>query len=205
MGQPEMQAGTKRVKRRYVVLGIAVVAIVMLSILMVFFYTQALDYRNSKFKTQCASVEEIVSSMPRLSDKINETKDYTLDNGWRRSASLYAEATAESIASLCHVIGVAYAADDERALTFAALKTSFDDLADTLNVCYTDLTSQTRNISSDLSVSLSDSVEALTDMYPLISVGIDDSVDWMEEPYQAVSRMDLEALNDQADLLAAAQ
>ena len=205
MGQPEIRAGPKGAKMKYVVLGIAVASIVILSILMMFFYTQALDYRNSKFKTQCASVEEIMDSIPRLSDKINETNDDTLDNGWRRSASLYAKATSESIASLCNVVGVAYAADDERALTFAALKTSFDDLADTLYVCYTELTSPTRNISSVMSMTLSDSVEVLTDMYPLISIGIDDSVDWMEEPYQAVSRMDLEALNDQADLLAAVQ
>ena len=86
MEQPQVRA--KGRKPLYLMIVIAVVAILMFSLLAAFYYWQAMDYRDAKYKAQYVLVQDILGTVPMARENVTDAVDDLLDNGWRRSAAM---------------------------------------------------------------------------------------------------------------------
>jgi hypothetical protein len=186
-------------------LGITLAALLIFAALAVVFYTQAQDYRSAKYKAQYVLVDEIITSIPLLDEAIGNIVDDLLDNGFRRSAATYAQATAESISGACHSIEVMYPVDDDRGITFSALKVAFSMLAQTTETAYNQLTDPTPDVSEAVETGLLESAVISLSVCSLVSEGIDPEILLEDVSYDLADRMNLATLLDEADALQAAQ
>lgn len=189
----------------FLLLGVTVAMLLVFATLSVFFYYQSEDFRTSKYKAQYVAVEEVVDAIPRMNDAIEEVLDDGLDNGYRRSAAKYVQATAEALSGSCRVIGVMYPSDDARSVTFIALSTSFAELAETAGTAYDQLTDPTPEVSAEVSLALDVSVGIAASIGVLVYEGVDPDIDWMESPYDLLDGMDIAALGALAADLQTAQ
>ena len=185
-------------------IGVTAVALLVFATLSVFFYYQSEDFRTSKYKAQYVAVEEVVDAIPRMNDAVAEVMDDALDNGYRRSAAKYVQATAEAISGSCNVIGVMYPSEDARSETFIALSTSFAELAETAETAYEQLT-DTPEVSVEVSSAFDSSVDIAASIGVLVYEGVDPDIDWTKSPYDLLDGMDIDALAALAADLHAAQ
>ena len=186
-------------------IGVTAVALLVFATLSVFFYYQSEDFRTSKYKAQYVAVENVVDAVPLMNDAVAEVLDDTLDNGYRRSAAKYVQATAEAISGSCNVIGVMYPSGDARSETFLSLSASFAELAGTAEEAYNQLTDPTPEVSTEVSTALDSSADIAASIGVLVYEGVDPEVDWMESPYDLLDGMDIDALAALAADLQAAQ
>jgi hypothetical protein len=203
---PQMaaQGGARRkVSPFSILLSVMVVVILVLSVTALLFARQAEDYHDSKYKAQFVLVDAIVSGTPLATDSIEQMLDSELDNGYRRSAAKFSQATLEAVADACYGIQVMYPSEQDQSMTFRALKVAFSALANATEDGYVQLTDPTPELSTELRASLVSAIPIATGIATLVSAGIDPEADWMECPYDLLSGMDLEALTEQADALMA--
>ena len=208
------QQGIPQQKRKInpwtVMMAVALVVILVLGVLVFIFKAQADDYKASKYRAQIVLVTDIVDSLPVASAAIDEMCDDTLDNGWRRSAAKYAQATVEGISSDCEAVSVMYLIDQDRRLAFENLSVAMTALADTIEQGYGELSTADipqgdRDLSAPIDQSLANSTLLLDDIELLVVQGLDPGVDWEESPYQPVEDMDLDAIEVAAQELLDAQ
>jgi hypothetical protein len=208
------QQGIPQQKRKInpwtVMMAVALVAILVLGVLVFIFKAQADDYKASKYRAQIVLVIDIVDSLPIASAAIDEMCDDTLDNGWRRSAAKYAQATVEGISADCEAVSVMYLIDQDRRLAFENLSIAMTALADTVEQGYAELSTADipqgdRDLSAPIDQSLANSTLLLDDIELLVVQGLDPGVDWEESPYQPVEDMDLDAIEVAAQELLDAQ
>ena len=186
------------------------VVIIVLGAFVFILKAQADDYKASKYRAQIVLVEDIIERLDVASAAIDEMRDDTLDNGWRRSAARYAQATVEGISADCSGISVMYIIDEDRRLAFENLSIAMTALADTVEQGYDELSTADipqgdRDLSVTVDTSLGTSTVILDDIELLVSQGIEPGVDWEAEPYQPVAAMDLPAIETAAQELLDAQ
>lgn len=193
-----------------VMVAAALVVILVLGAFVFILKAQADDYKASKYRAQIVLVEDVVERLDVASAAIDEMRDDALDNGWRRSAARYAQATVESISADCNGISVMYIIDEDRRLAFENLSIAMTALADTVEQGYYELSTADvpqgdRDLSLTVDESLANSTVVLGDIELLVSQGLQPGVDWEVDPYQPVAAMDLPAIETAAQELLDAQ
>ena len=196
----------RAIKRsQIVIVAVVVVALVSVSLLAFVFYIQAQDYRGAKYRAQYVLVMEIYGSIPQLDAAMENVLDESLDNGFRRSAAMYAQGIAESISGACHAIEVMYPASEEKSIVFSELSAAFLRLSETAMTAYDQLTDPTPELSEAIRTALGESSDIAMEVRSLIIVGVDLEVSLEDVSYDLLERMDLTALAAAAEELQAAQ
>lgn len=198
MEQPQVKS--KGRKTLLVVMGVAVAVILLLSALAAFYYSQAMDYRDAKYKAQYVLVQDILVTIPMAQENITDAVDDLLDNGWRRSAALTSSALAASLSSTAHAIQVMYPEGDTRNTVFGNLSAAFASLSQGVYEAYVELSSEAgpleeHDLSVEMDADLRDSRVLLVEISVQVSAGVDPAIDWTTDPYDLLDRMDLEALD----------
>ena len=198
MEQPQVRA--KGRKPLYLMIVIAVVAILMFSLLAAFYYWQAMDYRDAKYKAQYVLVEDILDTIPMASENVTDTVDDLLDNGWRRAASMTASALASELSDSSRAIQVMYPADDQRNIVFGNLSAAFAALSQGAYEAYVQLSSEVgpdeeHDITAEMDSDLTAALDSLGNISAQVLPGVDPAVDWTTEPYDLLDGMDIEALD----------
>jgi hypothetical protein len=186
-----------------VVVSVMAVVILVLSVVALLYARQAEDYHDAKYKAQYLLVSAVVSGIPVATDAVEDMLDSEMDNGFRRSAARYAQATLESIAQACSGIQVMYPSEHDQSVTFRGLAEAFHAFANATQDGYVQLTDPTPELSTELRDSLVSAMPIAGGIATLVSEGIDPEIDWMECPYDLLSGMDLATLVEQADALMA--
>ena len=194
-----------RVRMSTAVVVLALVALLVVSALAMMFYVQAQDFRGAKYRAQYTLVMELYDSIPPLNESIGNVVDDLLDNGFRRSAAAYSQATAEAMSSACHSIEVMYPSDEDKAVTFAALSAAFASLAETAETAYNQLTDPTPDVSQPVEDALVQSAVVMMQIRSLVYEGVDPVVPLEDVSYDLLDRMNLVALASASATLAAAQ
>jgi len=189
----------KKLNTWYLVIGIAVAAILAFTILSVFFYDQAMDYRAAKYKAQYVLVEDMLDVIPITVENITDAINDDLDTGWRRSAALTSSALSYHLADSCHAIQVMYKATDEKSLVFTQLSNALYSLSNGAYDAYDQLSTEFGpDVDHDIDDGLSDRLEeasvALDGIAANLILGIDYDRDWTNDPYDLLDGMDLTAL-----------
>lgn len=203
MEQPQTRKGGRRVL--YVV-GVAVVAMLLLSVLAAFFYLQAQDYRDAKYKAQYVLVQDILGTIPMASENATDAVDDSLDNGWRRSATMTLSALASGMSGTCHAIQVMYPEDDAKNIAFASLTAAFAALSQGAYEAYVELSSEVGpEEEHDLSAEMDEDLRLVPDWLESLDIwleqGIDASRDWTQDPYDLLDGMEVEAIYYHGQLL----
>lgn len=198
MEQPPIKA--KGSKALYVMIVAAVVAILLFSLLAAFYYQQAMDYRDAKYKAQYVLVQDMLGTIPMADENITDTVDDLLDNGWRRSTALTASALASDMSGTCHAIQVMYPADDSRNIVFGNLTAAFAALSQGAYEAYVELSSEVgpdeeHDLSAETDADLRATLGILDDVAAAVQPGIDPEIDWTTDPYDLLDGMDLETLD----------
>ncbi|HIH01957.1 TPA: hypothetical protein HA259_07835 [Thermoplasmata archaeon] len=204
-GQAGEPAAAPRVRTSTVVVALLLIALLLVSALAVVFYVQAQDFRGAKYRAQYTLVMEIYDSIPSLNESLEDVVDDVLDNGFRRSAAAYAQATAEAISGACHSIEVMYPSDEDKAVTFASLAAAFASLADTAETAYDQLTDPTPDVSQPVEEALVESATVIMQIRSLVYEGVDPEVPLEDVSYDLLDRMNLVSLASAAEALDAAQ
>jgi len=189
----------KKLNTWYLVIGIAVAAILAFTILSVFFYGQAMDYRAAKYKAQYVLVEDMLDAIPLTVENITDAINDDLDTGWRRSAALTSSALANHLADSCYAIQVMYKTTDEKSIVFSQLSIALHSLSDGAYDAYVQLSSEFGpDVDHDIDDALSDNLEeasvVLDGIAANLILGIDYDRDWTNDPYDLLDGMDLTAL-----------
>jgi hypothetical protein len=197
MEQP--QAKDKGRKTLLVVVGVAVAAILIVSALAAFYYSQAMDYRDAKYKAQYVLVQDILGTVPMAEENITDAVDDLLDNGWRRSAAMTASALAASLSGSCHAIQVMYPVDDYKNTAFGNLTAAFAALSQGAYEAYLELSSEVgpdeeHDLSEEMDTDLRSVLEPLGNIALELELGIDPDVDVTQDPYDLLDGMNLEML-----------
>jgi hypothetical protein len=188
----------------YVILGIAVVAILIFAATTVFYYNQAKDYSDAKYKAQAVLVVDAYGAA-------NDTKahiEIMLNDSWslgsRRDSALFAQGEANLMAGDCNAIAYMYPSDDERYETFYALSQAIESVSWMVGEGYAQLNGPGHTMNATVTEALNSTAAILGDIYVLMLEGYDTEGDWLNEPYSMVDRMDLGAIGDAVDALNAA-
>jgi hypothetical protein len=197
MGQPQVSAKGRRVV--YLLVVIAVAAILLFSLLASFYYGQAMDYRDAKYKAQYVLVQDLLGTIPLAAENITDAVDDDLDNGWRRSASLTASALAHGLSETSHAVQVMYPSDDDKNIAFASLTDAFAVLSEATYEAYVELSSEAgpleeHDLSEETDSALRDVLDILDTIWSGLERGVDDDRDWAEDPYDLLDGMDVDAL-----------
>lgn len=190
-------------KALMVVVTVAVAAVLLFSLLAAFYYWQAMDYRDAKYKAQYVLVQDILEAIPLTSENITDAVDDDLDNGWRRSAAMTASALAASLSDYSHAVQVMYPADDDRNVVFGNLTEALAALSQAAYGAYVELSSEAgpleeHDLDPETDAVLNASLALLDDISAAIAPGVDPSIDWTVEPYDLLDGMDLDALDEAA-------
>jgi len=200
MGMEQTQVQRKRPKALYLMIGIAVAAILLFSMLAAFYYGQAEDYRQAKYKAQYVLAQDILDTIPMTSENITDAVDDLLDNGWRRSSSLTASGLAAGLSGTCHAIQVMYPVGDDRYVVFGNLTAAFAALSDGAYEAYVQLSSEVgpdedHDLTEEMDADLNAALASLDEIAALVLPGVDPAIDWTTDPYDLLDGMDLEALD----------
>jgi hypothetical protein len=207
MGQQQSNpsTGKVRVNVMYIVLGIAVVAIVVLAALAAFFYQQAQDYRGSKYRAQYVLVEGLISGITGLAGGIDAMANDSLTLGERTAAAYASGATDEQVIMALVVLSEMYHVGEQKFEVFDALATGFHWLAGTISAGTLELEAHGHDLNQSINTSILNSVPILHNITQLLSAGIEIGRDYRESPYHVVALMDLDALAAAAQELNDAQ
>jgi hypothetical protein len=206
MEQP--QAQSKGRKTLLVVVGVAVAVILIVSALAAFYYSQAMDYRDAKYKAQYVLVQDILGTIPMAEENVTDAVDDLLDNGWRRSASMTASALASSLSGTCYAIQVMYPDGDDRNTVFGNLSAAFAALSQGAYEAYVELSSEVgpleeHDLSAETDADLRAALVSMDEIASQVQPGVDPAIDWTTDPYDLLDGMDLEALDAAAVSLSA--
>lgn len=185
----------------YVVTAVSVAAILATSGLAAFYYSQAADYRESKYRAQFQTVNEMVAFLPVANATIGTMLDEDEDNGVRRAAALSGTRIAEMLAGDALSLAVMYVEDDERHIALFALGGAFSGLAALIFEAYEALSSPAHELSEDLVTSLKAAAGIMTAILGYLQQGLEAGVDGIEEPYHVVGRMPLDSISSAAAAL----
>ncbi|MEW5748859.1 MAG: hypothetical protein AB1793_08785 [Candidatus Thermoplasmatota archaeon] len=206
MEQPQERKNGR--KTLLVVVVAAVAAILLLSALAAFYHSQAMDYRDAKYKAQYVLVQDILGTIPMAEENITDAVDDLLDNGWRRSAAMTASALAAGLSEASHSIQVMYPGGDGRNTVFGNLSAAFAALSQGAYEAYVELSSEVgpleeHDLGAETDADLRAALASLDEVSAQVAEGVDPAVDWTTDPYDLLDGMDLDALDAAAAALSA--
>lgn len=192
--QSNLSAGRGRTNAMYIVLGIAVAAILVFSVLAAFFYQQAQDYRGSKYRAQYILVNDLISAVTSLASGIDAMANDSLSSGERTAAAYASGATGEQVVMALVAISEMYHVGEQKFEVFDSLATGFHWLQGTIGAGTQELEAHGHDLNQSINTSILDSVPILHNITQLLSAGIDPAANYRESPYHVVALMDLDAL-----------
>jgi hypothetical protein len=194
--QSQPSANRDRMSIMYIILGIAVAAILVLSALTVVFYQQAQDHKGSKYRAQYVLVENLISGITTLAGGIADMANDSLTVSERTAAAYASEANGEQVVRALMVLSEMYPVEDQKFQVFDKLATGFAWLLGTIDAGALDLESHGHDLNESTNASIVESVPILHNIAQLLAAGIDPARDYRESPYHVVALMDLAALWD---------
>jgi cytochrome bd-type quinol oxidase subunit 2 len=198
------QPGAKAVRLWYVVVAVSVAAILAFSALAAFFYTQAEDYRESKYRAQFQTVNEMVTFLPVANTTVATMLDTDEDNGIRRAASLSGTRILELLAGDALSLAVMYVEDDERHAALFALGGAFSGVAALIFEGYEALSGPAHDLTGDQAAALRTATGIMTAVLGYLQQGLVSGVDGIAEPYHVVAGMPIDSISSAAQALDAA-
>ena len=192
--QPNPSTGKGRMNAMYIVLGIAVAAILVFAALAAVFYQQAQDYKGSKYRAQYVLVEDLISGITTLAGGIDAVANDSLTSGERTAAAYASGATGDQVVMDLVAISEMYHVGEQKFEVFDALATGFHWLQGTIGAGTQELEAHGHDLNQSINTSILDSVPILHNITQLLSAGIEPARDYRESPYHVVALMDLDAL-----------
>lgn len=201
---PPPQPGAKAVNLWYVVISVSVAAILAFSALAAFYYVQAEDYRESKYRAQFQTVNEMITFLPIANTTVDTMLDGDEDNGIRRAAALSGTRIMEMLAGDALSLSVMYVEDDERHTALFALGGAFSGVAALIFEGYEVLSGPAHDLTDDLVTALRTATGIMTAILAYLQQGLVPGVDGIAEPYHVVAGMPLDSISSAAAALDAA-
>jgi len=201
---PKPRTIPKQLKIWYLVIAVSVAAILAFSAMAAFYYMQADDYRESKYRTQFQIVDEMTTYLPVENATVSLMLDTDEDIGMRRAAALSATRIAEMLAGDSFALSVMYNEGDERNEAFFALGAAFSGVATLLYEGYANLSSPSHIFSDDYVHRVSVATGIMTAVLGHLQQGLIAGVDGITDPYHVVGNMSVESIASSAAALQAA-
>lgn len=192
MGQQEAAqppARTKQLKLWYAVIAISVATILAFSVMAAFYYMQAADYRDSKYRAQYQIVDEMTTFLPVENATIETMLDTDLDIGVRRAAAFSGTRIAEMLAGDSFSLAVMYEEGDERRTALFALGGAFSGVATVLYEGYQTLSSPSHVFSEEYVTAIAVATGIMTTILGCLQQGFEPGVDGITDPYHVVGGM----------------
>ncbi|MBN1678254.1 MAG: hypothetical protein JW880_06920 [Candidatus Thermoplasmatota archaeon] len=199
--QPPEKTSPEPLMLWYVVIAVSVAAILVFSALAAFYYTQAADHRDSKYRTQFQIVSDMKTFIPVGNATIGTMLDAAEDNGMRRASALSATRIAEMLSGDAFSLAVMYDEDDERRTTFFALGTAFSGVAIVLFDGYEALSSPSHVFSDDYVLMIETATGIMTAILGYLQQGLLSGVNGISDPYDVVGGMPLDSIASAASAL----
>jgi hypothetical protein len=169
----------------YIVIAVAVAAILAFSAMAAFFYAQATDYKDSKYRTQFEILNEMVTFIPLVNATADIMLDADEDNGIRRAAALSGARMMEMLAGDAFALGVMYDNGSDRNTAFLALGSAFSSVF-TTEYIYT----------------VDSATGVMTQVLGYLQQGFVAGVNGIEDPYHVVGGIPLDSIAASAATLA---
>ncbi len=202
--QPPQKTSPAPLRLWYVVVAVSVAAILVFSALAAFYYTQAADYRESKYRAQFQIVNEMTAFLPLGNATISTMLDAAEDNGIRRASALSATRIAEMLSGDSFSLAVMYDRSDERYSAFFALGAAFSGVATALFEGYEDLSGPSPALSGEYVLMMKTATGIMTAVLGYLMQGVLSGVDGISDPYHVVGGMPLDSIASAAAALDAA-
>jgi len=202
-GKSPDPGANKGSKISYLVIGVAVAAILVLSTLSVFFYRQAQDYHDAKYRAQYVIISDIRQHISDAGSYIAVMTypEETLVS--REVVGCGAVLQLEDLSSLVWAIQEMYLTDSEKNGTFSTLRHAVDILRshswDVFVHMQSNRTFDTpweENLTLNAEIKTAGSL--LVSLLPIIDEGFDYGVDFEKHPYSIVNRLDLQTIKSTA-------
>lgn len=187
----------------YAVVAISVAAILAFSALAAFYYVQADDYRESKYRTQFQIVDEMIAFLPVENATVTVMLDTDEDNGQRRAAAFSGTRIAEMLAGDSFALAVMYDEEDERRTTFFALGAAFSGVATVLYEGYVNLSSPSHVFSDEYVTMVKTATGIMSTILGYLQQGLVADVDGITDPYHVVGHMPIASIATAAAALGA--
>ena len=199
---PTTGAMPKQRKLWYVVIAVAVAAILAFSAMAAFFYAQAADYRDSKYRTQFEILNEMTTFIPLVNSTSDTMLDVEEDNGKRRAAALSGARMMEMLAGDAFALGVMYDNGSDRNTAFLALGSAFSSFAAVLYEGYELLSSPSHVFTAEYIAAVDGATGVMTQILGYLQLGFVADVNGIEDPYHVVGGIPIDSIAASAATLA---
>jgi len=204
-GNP-VSVSQKRTRLQPVLLGIAVVAILVLSATLVAYYEKAKDCHDAEYRAQHYLAQVMSYSIHTTAGSVSIMMNDSLSLPIRYDSGRIAVTSFDRLSISCEMVKNMYPSESEVYSTFENLRH-----ASSLTMCVCDdtLDDMWQNITAD-ELYVHDEAVALAffnasylflEIVSCINQGIDSRVDWREDPYPIVNGMDLAGIDTRATLI----
>jgi len=191
---PQPKAAPKALKLWHAVIAVSVAAILAFSALAAFYYMQADDYRESKYRAQFQTVNEMITFLPVENATVTTMLDMDEDNGMRRAAALSGTRIAEMLAGDSFSLAVMYDKADAKYTALFALGTAFSGVATVLYDGYANLSSPSHVFSDEYVAMLNAATGIMTTILGYLQQSLVAGVDGITNPYHVVGGMPIESI-----------
>lgn len=195
--------GDDRTSRLKIVVSILVAIVVVLSGLTVFYYLQAKDYHDAKYRAQYVIISDIRQHISDAGSYISLMTYPEQPLVSREVDGCGAVLQLEDLSSLVWAIQEMYLNDPEKNDTFSSLRHAVDVLRSNswtvfvhMELNRTQDTPWEENLTLNAEINTAGSL--LVSLLPIIDEGFDYGVDFEEHPYSIVGRLDLQAIKSTA-------
>jgi hypothetical protein len=189
----------KRLRLWYLVIVIAVAAILVFSMLSVLLYRQMQDYHDSKYRSQYVIVSDISTYAQLVDSHVVTMTNTSLTLDDRAIAGTSAVSDLRYLSSLVLAIREMYLADSEKNDTFYALGLAVDTLGVNAETVYDNLL---RNLTDGipmlehpaLNANLGTAAALVGSLSQVLDAGFKEGADFEKHPYSIVSNLDLASI-----------
>jgi hypothetical protein len=185
----------------YIVIAVAVAAILAFSAMAAFFYAQATDYKDSKYRTQFEILNEMVTFIPLVNATADIMLDADEDNGIRRAAALSGARMMEMLAGDAFALGVMYDNGSDRNTAFLALGSAFSSVAAVFYEGY-EVLSSPPVFTTEYIYTVDSATGVMTQVLGYLQQGFVAGVNGIEDPYHVVGGIPLDSIAASAATLA---
>jgi hypothetical protein len=185
----------------YIVIAVAVAAILAFSATAAFFYAQAADYKDSKYRTQFEILNEMVTFIPLVNTTADIMLDADEDNGIRRAAALSGARMMEMLAGDAFALGVMYNNGSDRNAAFLALGSAFSIFAAVFYGGY-EVLSSPPVFTAEYIYTVDSATGVITQVLGYLQQGFVAGVNGIEDPYHVVGGIPIDSIAASAATLA---
>jgi len=189
----------KRLRLWYLVIVIAVAAILGFSMLSVLLYRQMQDYHDAKYRSQYVIVGEISIYAQLVDSQVATMTNTSMSLNDRAIAGTSAVEDLRYLSSLVHAVREMYLADSEKNETFYTLGHAVDTLGMNAETVYDNLL---RNLTDGvpmlehpaLNAKLETAAALIGSLSHVLDAGFNEGVDFEKHPYSVVNNLDLASI-----------